>query len=240
MLVIKYKIHFYKTKEDDIVAKKLKYKHSVETIREIMRELDQISDWAISTFRIFIENVELDKLVACVDYHHYPNEYDRTDKNDWKKLYKPVSFTFSHVCLQMNYELLREIVIHEYAHAWVDVERYVESICRAEPHGEEFKNAVKKLGGKLTEENINDLDDYTLNEIFVAQRELEEKEKPYQIIYTNYNGSLNIFKGKSLYCKSWEYKTKCKTFLEKLEEARKEDCDYFQFGDIHYFVFGRK
>lgn len=71
------------------------------------------------------------------------------------KIYKPVNFKFSPQALNLPYNIFREIVIHEYAHAVV----YIRCFLGFKPieddmHGKMFQDTVKELGGSYIHERV--------------------------------------------------------------------------------------
>ena len=64
------------------------------------------------------------------------------------KLYKPTIFKFNPRVLNLPYDIFREIVIHEYAHAVVGIRCFLGfKPIEDDMHGKMFQDTVKELGG---------------------------------------------------------------------------------------------
>lgn len=75
--------------------------------------------------------------------------------------YLPTLLMISKQAMYLPYEYFREIVIHEYAHALLDIEHTLALNPMVEDeHGKEFQETVKKLGGRFFTSHFCDCDFY--------------------------------------------------------------------------------
>lgn len=145
-----------------------KLKHGICDVYKIILELDKKTGLRASDCDIIIDKHS--KILG--GFHHYYSEV-KLDKfrqdiraifedklGKVETVYIPSSvdkweFIFKEEVLEWDHEMLKEIVIHEYAH-------YVETTMpeclgiNYETHGEVFTEIVRNLGGKLINSDIND------------------------------------------------------------------------------------
>lgn len=104
------------------------------------------------------------------------------DNEELKTFAYPTGFMFSNKALCLTYETLREIVIHEYAHALVAERCFKENRETEENvHGEEFQRAVIELGGKAVSAYASQEEDYNVYEYRRAEELAKQHEFPYAV-----------------------------------------------------------
>ena len=109
--------------------------HAIQDVVNIMRRLDKQTGYNISGLPIK-HKMFMSSLACCIQ---------KIDKN---RIEYPCSFEFSSQVLNMDNEEFEQVVIHEYAHAYVALEsQKTKEPVEFNHHGEQFQNAVKKLGG---------------------------------------------------------------------------------------------
>ena len=121
------------------------------------------------------------------------------------KIYKPVNFKFSPQALNLPYDIFREIVIHEYAHAVVNVECFLDfKPTEDDVHGEMFQDTVKQLGGTFT--NAYAIDGKTSRKIKTVYERADELGwqyvKPYTVHYVTDVGNMLFTMRRKTRCKA--------------------------------------
>ena len=160
----------------------MKTKYGVKDIRKIMDELDKITGNNTNSIEIKI-NGRLKRALARYQFYNCT--------------FEPYNFEFSTQICDLDYNALRDTVIHEYAHY---VANSTGKDRRNHGHDEKFQRIVKRLGSK----NYNP----------IATPEIMEKIKEYK--------QTNIEKPHALYCPHCgkvlaSYKTKC----QKVKDCEK-------------------
>lgn len=143
------------------------------------------------------------------------------------KIYKPVNFKFSPQALNLPYDMFREIVIHEYAHAVVNVECFLDfKPTEDDAHGEMFQDTVKRLGGTFTGAYAID-DRKTSRKIKTVYERADELGwqyvKPYTVHYVTDAGNM-LF--------TMRRKTRCKAIKECASWLKIDDVEVVSVHEV--------
>ena len=122
------------------------------------------------------------------------------------KIYKPANFKFSPQALNLPYDIFREIVIHEYAHAVVNVNCFLDfKPTEDDAHGKMFQDTVKQLGGTFTGAYAID-DRKTSRKIKTVYKRADELGwqyvKPYTVHYVTDAGNTYYTMRRKTYCRA--------------------------------------
>lgn len=143
-----------------------KLKHNISDIYHIIRELDRKTGLKARQCDIII-NKYLDSLGRFNFFYSRINLKESTqeirsyfeERIDSVKTIKLASsidewtFTFKEEVLEWDYEMLKELVIHEYAH-YVETTKLQWLDINYKTHGEVFAEIVRSLGGKFISPNV--------------------------------------------------------------------------------------
>lgn len=243
--------YIYGHTERMIVMKKGKTNWRLHHIYKIMSELDckcgiDISD----NVDYYIKEIDNNVLAYCSSQVKDANEYcldleeairnndsisgDTKEKlkeniikikdNKVEKFYYPTSFVFSPQVLCLPYEEFREIIIHEYAHALVNMRALLQQRqVEEDSHGEEFKKTVLELGGKNIYPSAEQVKGYN-KDIYARAKEMgRQYNKPYTVHYTYINNCGDGVIEHNTYTVRRKYN--CKTIKQAIENTEKH-CNY--------------
>ncbi len=178
-------------------------RNAKQEIYDIFDELDQYKGYDLSSSVFTFDWHEVDNgltnlgyckmpdinkdYIECVKKNLYNINLPKSYEEDYLiNLYQQLNkfeFNFTPIVLELPYPYLREIVIHEYAHACCRLVNFSKlKLDSSNPHNKQFVKMVDDLGGLSTNANISD-DVYYNDDVFKKAVEVAiSKEKDFIIV----------------------------------------------------------
>nr|DAG12117.1 MAG TPA: SprT-like domain-containing protein Spartan/DNA Complex repair, protease, DNA BINDING [Caudoviricetes sp.] len=178
-------------------------RNAKQEIYDIFDELDQYTGYNLSSSVFTFDWHEVDNgltnlgyckmpdinkdYIECVKKNLYNINLPKSYEEDYLiNLYQQLNkfeFNFTPIALELPYPYLREIVIHEYAHACCRLVNFSKlKLDSSNPHNKQFVKMVDYLGGLSTNANISD-DVYYNDDVFKKAVEVAiSKERDFIIV----------------------------------------------------------